>query len=128
MDVKARDDGLTTRSGVVLTYSVTGIESGLPIAAVPVAGLVAVTVMVPVQVPAVRLLRFCTATVNDPLVTPEVFPPKLSQVTLPQVASADVTEYVSCAPVLLLRLTVCATGADWPISYGKASPWELALA
>src|ERR1700689_1735899 len=90
-DVKLRDIGLTTSSGLALTYSVTGIESGLPMAAAPVAGLVAATLIVPVHVPAGRLARFCTATVNELAVTPEVFPPTLSQLTVAHVASVEVT-------------------------------------
>src|SRR5580658_1811987 len=94
-DVKLIDEGLTTRRGLALTYSVTGIVSGLPMAAAPVAGLVAVTVMLPVHVMTGRTVRFWTATVNELLVSPEVAPLRLSQVTPPQAVSAAVTEYVS---------------------------------
>ena len=89
---KVSEDGLTDNKGVVLTYSVTGMVSGLLTAASPVAGLVAVTVIVPVQVPAVRLLKFEGAIVKEPFVDPEVAPPKTSQFTLAQVVSVSVTE------------------------------------
>src|ERR1039457_736914 len=46
--------GVSTSRAVLETYSVTGIPVGRPMAAMPVAGLVASMVMVPLQVPAVR--------------------------------------------------------------------------
>jgi len=89
---KVSEDGATDNNGVLLTYSVTGMVSGLPTAALPVAGLVAVTVTVPVQVPGVRLLRFEGVIVKEPFVVPDVAPPKTSQLTLGHVVSVEVTE------------------------------------
>src|SRR6266545_1958379 len=51
---KEIEAGLVTRSGVVATTTVTGIDSGLLAAAAPVDAMVAPMLIEPVQVPAVN--------------------------------------------------------------------------
>src|ERR1017187_2650178 len=61
--------GVSTSWAPVETYSVTPMVSGLLTAAAPVAGMVALIVMVPLQVPAGRP-AMATATVRLSFVTP----------------------------------------------------------
>ena len=90
-EVNVRVDALATSIGLLLTTMLTGIVSGLLMAELPVAGFVAVTVIVPVHVaPAVRLLRLDGVKMNDPLVVPVVWL-NASQFTLLQFVSVDVT-------------------------------------
>ena len=102
--VKLRAIGLTTSSGLLLTYIVTGIVTGLFGNALPVAGLVAAIVTVPVQVVPLTMVPGATFTGKVDSPVPAVVVPTESQL-VPQaaeVAIAAVAVKAMLTPAMLL--------------------------
>jgi hypothetical protein len=100
-----------------LTYRVTGMVRGLFGTAAPVAGLVAVIVMVPVQVVPPPMEPGCTVTGRVASVVPlgAGFPmPPGSNHAPPQVVTVCAAVKFSGAPVLLVSFRFCEAVAAWP--------------
>ena len=110
--LKFKATGLATNIAVLLTYSVTGIVTGLLGSAAPVVGLTPVMVTVPVHVvpeamlPGVTVMGKLASLFETAAVTPEI------SHDVPQAALGvmeTVAVNVAGTPVLLVTLILC----DW---------------
>ena len=119
---------MTTRRGVADTYNVTGISSGLLIAAAPVEVTTAVIEIFPVQVPAGRPAGFTEITSEasvDPVGAVPAVPFNCSHGEPVQELSVGVAVKLSGTPVLLVIFNNCAEGTACPIWNGKDSAVRL---